>query len=324
VKKCNKKEIAFGEEQKEMLAKVHKQTRMLSSRRADTSNQQEVPALLVHRVPPVDTLNGALCEVVVVDPPDFAEEFLDSSKRAQLRSVAQLASALRKHSAEGRVGESDRSSHKKGPDQRAVETSGSSGDVLHCLAEGVDQVDAALLGAIKARNKAAKVDAGGEAEDCSHVLAKLPWEKLTSWCACHVQRPMGRLCEADLLTKKLNVLAQLGLIHVLKLERLEAGNLRDQVHDSVFATHELCKTRGCVCNELLAVGVSERWGLAQHRCAEDVNPRSESHVERRLGVCLTVQGNHLVGKIELVYQALNRLEMLVPWDIHKTVVEAPD
>ena len=66
----------------------------VTSRGTRTSNQEEVPVLLAHRVPPVDTLNDALCKIVVVDLPDFAEEFLDSSERAQLCSVAQLASAL--------------------------------------------------------------------------------------------------------------------------------------------------------------------------------------------------------------------------------------
>lgn len=56
------------------------QTRMLSSRLVGSSDEQEVPAFLLHRVPPVDTLSNALCKVVVVDSPDFAQEFPHSSE----------------------------------------------------------------------------------------------------------------------------------------------------------------------------------------------------------------------------------------------------
>lgn len=43
-------------------------------------DQQEIPALLSHRVPPVDTLFVAFCEGVVIDAPHVFQEFFNSSK----------------------------------------------------------------------------------------------------------------------------------------------------------------------------------------------------------------------------------------------------
>jgi hypothetical protein len=95
---CKKGENAFGEraraQTRNVIARARKQTRMLSSRGVGSSDEQEVPAPLSHRVPPVDTLNASLCELAVVDPPDFAQELFDSSVRAKLRSVAELVRAL--------------------------------------------------------------------------------------------------------------------------------------------------------------------------------------------------------------------------------------
>jgi hypothetical protein len=77
---ARKKENAFGECERKWLQRGSNRPGCFSSRGADTSNQQEVPALLKHRVPPVDTLNDTLCEVVVVDIPDFTKKFLDPSE----------------------------------------------------------------------------------------------------------------------------------------------------------------------------------------------------------------------------------------------------
>lgn len=104
-------------------------------------DQQEVPALLSHHVPPVDTLSVALREVVVVDHPYFIEELLYSSKGAKVRGVTEKVGALSKHLAETRVWQRNGSSDKERPNKSAVESIDACRNLVHSLAKCAHKVD---------------------------------------------------------------------------------------------------------------------------------------------------------------------------------------
>lgn len=114
-----------------------------------------------------------------------------------------------------------------------------------------------MRGAVEVWDQAAEVDASGQAVDCGHVPAELSWEDLASRCVGAIERTLRRLGQADLLAEEFDMCAKLNNVHVLILECLEAGNLRDEVHDAVFATHEFGKTRGSISDQLLTIGVCE-------------------------------------------------------------------
>ena len=52
------------------------------------SDQQEVPAPLTHRVPPVDTLLVAVRKGVVIDLPYFVEQLHHPTERTKVRGIA--------------------------------------------------------------------------------------------------------------------------------------------------------------------------------------------------------------------------------------------
>lgn len=247
----------------------------------------------MHRVPPVDTLFDAFGEVVVVDRPHLVEECLHPSERTAVGGITETGGALGEHLAERRVGKRDCACNKQGPYERAVKALRSGRDVVHSLAECADKVGVDGLSAVEIWDQAAEVDASRQAVDCSHVPAELPGKNLASRRKRAVVRANWWFRQADLLAEKLNVLAKLDIVHTLLLEGVEASNFRDQVHDSVFTAHKLSKTRRSIGNELLAVGVGKGWCPALHGCAKDVNPRSEGHVEGRLGLLLAVHSDKL-------------------------------
>ena len=67
------------------------------------------------------------------------------------------------------------------------------------------------------------------------------------------------------------------------------------------------------------IRVGERRRSAKHRCAKNVDPGGQGHVEGRVHASL----RHLfqdTGEIELVDQTCRSLEMLMPWDVWQAVI----
>lgn len=121
------------------------------------------------------------------------------------------------------------------------------------------------------------------------------------------------------------MLAECEIIHAVALQRLQACNLGNEIHHSVFTAHQLTETHVWVHlrEMLLTVGVRKGRRQALHGRAENVNPGRQCHVERGL--------HHLAswvrddaGEIELLHQANGSLEMLVPGNVEKTIVETTD
>jgi len=74
---------------------------------------------------------------------------------------------------------------------------------------------------------------------------------------------------------------------------------------------------------LLAVGVGEGWGAALDRGSEDVDPGCEGHVEwGRVGLVRHLRDD--AGKFEFLDEGDGSLEVLMPWDVGKGVIETAD
>jgi len=287
-------------------------------------DQQEVPALHLHHVSPGDILRlAARGRLLVRATPHLLEQTHDAAEAAEVRDVAQLPDALGEERPEGRARRAHGAADKVHPDHAPVEPVRPAGDELQDLGELRHQADAAGLAGAEARDQAAEVDARGEAEGGRDVLAQL----LRAQRAVHAERDLrprlAHLGQPDLVAEAVHELADLDVVHAVELQRLEAGDLGDEVHDAVFAAHELAQADGAVggAQVLLAVGVREGRGAALDRGAEDVDPACERHVEWRL-VALLVHLGDDSGKLQLLHQRDGRLEVLVPWDIWERVVEA--
>lgn len=133
---------------------------------------------------------------------------------------------------------------------------------------------------VEAGDEGAEVDAGGVAEGISDELV----------CG------LGEFDGVDfglveLLAQGGDVVADVNAgEEVVGLESLEAGNLANEVHDTVVAAHEFLEAGAGAAEVLLPVGVGEFWSAAEHGGAENVDPASEGHVEGSGHVAL---GNHV-------------------------------
>lgn len=72
-------------------------------------------------------------------------------------------------------------------------------------------------------------------------------------------------------------------IHVGKdavvLEGFQASGLRNEIHYSVVAAHQLAQTTLAIAEMLFPVSVGELGSAADHGRAENVDPSSQSHVD---------------------------------------------
>ena len=112
-----------------------------------------------------------------------------------------------------------------------------------------------------------------------------------------------------------------GVKGVVAFESVQASNFRDEVHHPVVAAHELAETGGGGAEVLLAVGVCELGGAAEHGGAEDVDPGRQRHIEWRVHVGVV---DDRVWKFEFADEAGGGLEVLVPGNIGETVVRSAD
>ncbi len=296
-------------------------------------DEQEIPALHLHDIPPVDVrlwslgrdADGRLSRLGVGLEPDLVEKARDATKAAIVGQVTELNHAVLEEAPEARAGDADGATDEIDPDQRAVEARGPGGDVLEHGGELLDEADAARLAGVEAGDQAAEVDAGGETEGDGHVLAQLLGAQAVVGIEGDLGRGLADLGQADLVAKDVDVLAEGDVVHAVPLERLEAGDLRDEVHDAVLAAHQLAQAqRGIRLRQMLRpVGMSEGRGAALHGGTEDVDPGGEGHVERGLRerrVGIRNDG----GKLELLDEGDGCLEVLVPSNVREGVVEAAD
>lgn len=255
--------------------------------------------------------------------PDLLEEKSDAAKATVVGEFAETDDALGELGAEGGEGGADGAGNEVDPDETAVEAVGARGDELEHVRQLGDEADAALLGRGEAGDEAAEVDAGGEAVGGSDVLGELAGTEDAVGIEGDGGRGGGELGEAELVAEGVDVLAQLNLVHAVVLESLEAGNLRDEVHDAVVAAHELAQAEGGIGRGqvLLAIGVGKGRRAALERGAENVDPGRQGHVEVLVGA-MGLGG--LAREIELLDEGDGGLKVLVPGNIGQGIVEAAD
>lgn len=136
---------------------------------------------------------------------------------------------------------------------------------------------------VKPRDEAAEVDPGGDAEDGGHVLGQ---DVRADGILCQGVRTLqclvGGFGELQPLSQCGNMAADGYVVDVaLVLQGVETCNFGDQIHDAVVAAGELAQAGCCTLHVLGAVDVGELRRLPDHRGAENVNPRGQSHAEWR-------------------------------------------
>lgn len=196
-------------------------------------------------------------------------------------------------------------------------------NIFHRISKVVDEVGDVWRLTVVVWHKAAEVEACCNAEGGSRVRAELLCAEGTMGVVGVGNRVCFAFVHGDLVAEHLDEAAELDVVHAaaFKLEGLEASNLRNNKHDAVFATHELRESSGRVCDVLLTVSICEKRLASEHRSAEDVDPGSDSHVERWVRLRIV---DKLLWHVEAVDELNCAVEMLVPWDIGKAVLGTSD
>ena len=238
--------------------------------RQPVSYQDKVtPAVLPHHVPPVDVLylrsvcvrcrirsfrwwradplggDGRRLAVggrdgdVVGTAPDLADEADHAAEGAELSLLAEALHAVFDHTADGRRGDREGAADEQRPDEGAIEAVRARGDELHSICEIGDQVDVRLVVAVVAGHERAEVDAGGDAVECCHYFRELTRTDGAGVGVDGRQVVVVALRGVELLREQRDVRADCDVVDfVLQAQRVEAGDLGEEVHDSVFAAHE--------------------------------------------------------------------------------------
>ena len=137
---------------------------------------------------------------------------------------------------------------------------------------------------------------------------------------CH-RLVKGWLGEIDLVGERFDMIAKVNIRkHSVILQGLQAGNLGDEIHDPVITAHEFPQSTDSIAEMLFTVGVCELGCTAKHGRTKDIDPCSESHINRFGGVIVLRNVLEVLREIHLVDKACNSLEVLVPWDIREVVV----
>ena len=240
--------------------------------RQPVSYQNKVtPAVLLHHVPPVDVLysrgvcvrcrgfrwrsadplggDGRGLAVgggdghVVRATPDLAYEADHAAEGAELGLFVEALHAVFDDAADGRGRDREGAADEQRPDEGAVEAFGARGDELHGVCEVGDQVDVGLVVAVVARDERAKVDACGDAVKCCHYFRELTWADGAGVGVDGCQVVVVALGGVELLREQRDVGADCDVVDfVLQAQCIEAGDLGEKVHDSVFAAHELTQS----------------------------------------------------------------------------------
>ncbi|KAL2287256.1 hypothetical protein FJTKL_05761 [Diaporthe vaccinii] len=200
-------------------------------------DEQEIPALHLHHVPPVDKrLLSLLLRFLRLDASRCA------CRGARRASKASLGDTVFEERSERRSYATHRPAEQVDPNQGTVKAAWPGRDVLQDVRQTFNEVDAAGLGWVESRHKTAQVDARCEAESLRHVLGQLLRAQRAVGIEGHLGTSLAHLGEADLVTKDMDMLAQCNVVHAIALERFEAGNFTDEIHDAILAAHELAET----------------------------------------------------------------------------------
>ena len=209
------------------------------------------------------------------------EDRCDASERAEAGLLAKLSQAILKESSEAGARQADGSTDEVDPNEASIEPIGARRNVLKHMSELLNQCLSRLLAGVEAGNKAAQVDASSKSESSGNVLGQLFGRKAAIGIEGHLGARLVHLSESKLLTQSRDVLAESEVVHAVLLEGLEAGDLRDEVHDTIIAAHELpkAKVRVHLGQVLLSVGVRECGRSSLHGSTKNVDPGGQGHVE---------------------------------------------
>nr|POE63201.1 hypothetical protein CFP56_04104 [Quercus suber] len=288
------------------------------------SDQQEVPAFLLHHVTPADALKVPLGRRGIAVGPDVVQQFAHAAEGAEVGGLAETVTALLEHGAEGGAGDGRGAGDEQRPDQRSIEPVRSSGDVVHQVGEEGDEVADAGLPGLVAGHQTAEVDARRDAEHGGDVHAELLGSDGSGRGEAALDAPGRSLGGADLVGQDFDVFAKHQLVEPFGFLDVQAGDLGDEEHDVVLAPHELGQATGLALHVQLAIGIGKGGRASQHRRPENVDPGGQGHVERRMGVAVDGDVGDGGGQVELVDQADGGLEVLVPWDVGEGVIGAAD
>jgi len=175
--------------------------------------------------------------------PDLFQETRYSTETSQVGQVTQSHETLLEEGAEGGVCRADGASDEVDPDETSIVSSGSGGDELENLRESRNEANTARLAGSETWHETAQVDSSGQTEGGRHVPAQLLWAQDAIRVEGDLRSRSTDLRQANLITEGVNMLAELDVIHAFSLERFQAGNLGNQVHDTVFTAHQFAQTK---------------------------------------------------------------------------------
>lgn len=208
------------------------------------------------------------------------------------------------------------------PDQRPIEAVRAGRDEGERAGEAGDEVEHERAELVGVGHQAEQIDAGGDAEDGGHVDGQLLGADGTGGGIGVLQPLVGGFGAIQTLAQGLDVQAEL---HVLDaaggLQPVQAGDLGDQVHDPILASHQLAQPGRRSALMLFPIRVREHGRSGDHGGAQDIDPRRQRHVEGRMDVGVPAP-DHGVGELQLPHEAGARLEMLMPRDVRQRVVRA--
>jgi hypothetical protein len=247
--------------------------------------------------------------------PDFLQEPGHPAKAAKLGLIAEPVDAFGENAAQGARRYREGAADQERPHERAVEAIRSGGNELHGFGESRDQVDGALLVSVELGHQGAEVDAGGQAEQRGHNFRQLPGSNRARTRVYGAQGIVVAFGGVQLLRQERDVGTNGDVVDLLlQPEGIQTGDLGQEIHDAVFATHQLAQAGGRAGQMFRPVGVGKHGRPAQHGRAEDIDPRCEGHVERRMDSRL----RHLFqdsGEVEFVDQAGRGLKVLMPRNV---------
>jgi len=207
-------------------------------------DQQEIPALHLHHVSPGNvvcfTSTGTQASINVT--PDFLQQAGYAAEAAEVCQVSESHQTLLEEGAEGGVHGADRSTDEIHPDETAIEPNLTRGNKFQHLRELGNEADAARLAGSEPWHKTAQIDSCSNAERRSHVLAELFWAENPIGVEGDFWSRIANFGQADLIAERVDVCAQLNVVHAIFLQSFQTRNFGNQVHDAIFTAHQLAKS----------------------------------------------------------------------------------
>ncbi len=210
--------------------------------KTDPLYEQEIPALLLHHIPPVDVSTFRRGVALAGLVPYFLKQTYHPAKAPKFCMLPELGDPVGKHVAERRRGGAPRSRDQERPHQRPIKPLRSRRDVREDVGKAGDQVDHRRISLRCVRDQAAEIDARGDPEDRRHVPRELLGADHPRGRINLGQTLQGLLREVQALSQCFDMRAQLHVVHApVRLQAVQASDLGDQVHDPVVASHQLAQ-----------------------------------------------------------------------------------